>query len=70
MWTTDQTAPASSLIWIYTVCQRHFENISTDDIRRQLAVIGALRVNKCEFSVYTATIFMKNVHCCAAQTIY
>ena len=24
-----------------------------------VALIGALRVNKCEFSVYTVTIFMK-----------
>ena len=30
----------------------------------------ALRVNKCEFSVYTVRIFMKCTHVCAAQTTY
>ena len=28
----------------------------------------ALRVNKCEFSVYMVRIFMKCTHVCAAQT--
>ena len=55
----DQTARMSSLIWIYTVCQRSFKNMSADDESRRLAVIGTSRVNKCEFSVYTAMIFMK-----------
>ena len=35
----------------YTVCQRGFKNISADDESRRPAAIGALRVNKCEFSV-------------------
>ena len=30
----------------------------------------ALRVNKCEFSVYTVRIFMKCMHVCAAQKAY
>ena len=33
-------------------------------------VIIALRVNKCEFSVYMVRIFMKCTHVCAAQTTY
>ena len=33
-------------------------------------VICVLRVNKCEFSVYTARIFMKCTHVWAAQTTY
>ena len=28
------------------------------------------KVNKCEFNVYTVTIFMKCMHVCAAQTTY
>ena len=51
MWTPDQTACRSSLIWIYTVCQRGFKNISVDDESRGF-VIGALRVNKYEFIVF------------------
>ena len=59
MWTPDQTACRSSLIGIYTVCQRDFKNISADDESRRFAVNGAIRVNKCYFSVYTVKIFMK-----------
>ena len=51
MWTPDQTACNSSLIWIDTVCQRGFKIFSADDKSKRLVVIGALRVNKCEFSV-------------------
>ena len=54
------------LIWIYTVCQRRFKNISAGDESRRPAVIGALRVYKCEFTVYTASIITKE----AAQTTY
>ena len=32
--------------------------------------IQTLRVNKCEFSVYTVRIFMKCTHVCAAQEAY
>ena len=58
MWTQDQTVSAcspiwSSLIWIYTVCQRGFKTIFADDDSRRIVVIGALRVNECEFSVST-----------------
>ena len=33
-------------------------------------LLSALRVNKCEFSVYTVRIFMKCTHVCAAQKAY
>ena len=33
-------------------------------------VIMRLRVNKCEFSVYTVRIFMICTHVCAAETTY
>ena len=70
MWIPDQTAHRSSLIWVYTVCQRGFKNISADYESRRHVVVGALRVNKCEFSVYTVTIFMKYALVCAVQTTY
>ena len=37
-----------------------------DDIKRYILCLCALRVNKCEFSLYTVRIVMK----CAAQTTY
>ena len=46
--------------------QRHF----ADDESRRLVLIGSLRVNKYEFSVFTVKIFMKYAHVCAAQTTY
>ena len=45
-----------------------FKYISADDKSIRLCVVCALRVNECEFSVYTVTIFMKYTHVCAAQT--
>ena len=59
MWSPDQAAYRSSLIWIYTVCQRVFKNIFAEDKSRRLIVIGTLRVNKCEVSVYTVMILLK-----------
>ena len=53
----DQIAQRSSLIWIYNVYQRGFKNIL-----QKKKVIGALRVNKCEFSVHTVTIIMNYAH--------
>ena len=47
---------------------KRLKNISTDHKSIQLFVVCALRVNNCEFSVYTVTIFMKCTHVCAAQT--
>ena len=44
-------ARRSFIIWIYTVRHRGFKNISVDSVSRRV-VIGALRVNECEFSVY------------------
>ena len=38
--------------------------------RSKITDYAALRVNKCEFSVYTVRIFMKRTHVCAAQTTY
>ena len=35
-----------------------------------LGLLSPLRVNKCEFSVYTVRIYMKCTHVCAAQTTY
>ena len=48
MWITDQTARRS-----VEEAPKHFCR------RRKQTTVGALRVNKCEFSVYTLTIFMK-----------
>ena len=45
----DQTVP----IWIYTVCRRGLQNISSDDKSMHIFVIFPLRVNKRELSVYT-----------------
>ena len=61
MWTPDQTAHRSSLIRIYTVCNRDLKNISADNESRRFFVIGTLRVNKCEFSLYMVKIFIKNL---------
>ena len=62
--------PQSSLIGIYSVCQRGFKNISADSESRQLVVIGASMVNKCEFSVYTVRIFMKYRDVCTAKITF
>ena len=59
MWIQDQTAFRSSLILIYTVCQRGFKNISAANESRRLVAIVVLKVNKCEFNVLTFTIFVK-----------
>ena len=37
---------------------KRLQNVSADNKNIQLFVIWALRVNKCEFSVYTVRIFM------------
>ena len=43
----EQTAPRSSLIWVHTVCQRGFLDISADKKSRRLFVaIGTLRVKQ------------------------
>ena len=38
--------------------------------KKHILLLCALRVNKCEFGVYTVRIFMKCTHVCAAQTTY
>ena len=35
-----------------------------------LGLLSPLRVNKCEFSVYTVRIFMKCTRICAAETTF
>ena len=52
MWTPDQTACRTSLVWIYTVLSKRLQNISADKESRQLFVIGALRVIKFEQYIY------------------
>ena len=47
---------------------KRLQNESTKYI--QLFMICALRVNKCEFSVYRVRIFMKCTHNWAAQKAY
>ena len=42
----------SSLICIYTVCRRCFKTFQPTTKAVNFFVIGALRVNKCEFIVY------------------
>ena len=49
---------------------KRLQNISTDGESRQLVVIGPLRVNKCEFSIYTVMIIMIYTCVCAEQTTY
>ena len=57
----DQTAPiavgSGSTLFVYEA-----SNISVDDKN----ILCALRVNKCEFSVYTVRNVMKCTHVCAA----
>ena len=60
----------SSLIWIYTVCQMALIDIFADKESRRLVLIGFLRVNECELSVYNATLFIKYAQVCTAQTNY
>ena len=45
-------------------------NSLVDDKKTYVLRLCALRVNKCEFSVYTVRIFMKRMHVCAAQKAY
>ena len=54
----DQTAPT---LFVYEA-----SNILVDNKN----ILGALRVNECEFSVYTVRSFMKCMHVCAVQTSY
>ena len=67
----DQTASTlrSSLMFIFTVCRRGFKNRRRPN-QTSFFVIDALRVNNCEFSVNTITLFMKCSHVCVAQTTY
>ena len=39
-------------MYILFVLVLSFETISADDVSRRLVAVGALRVNKCDFSVY------------------
>ena len=62
---TDQTTGAvgsGSTMFVYEA-----SHILADDKKHAFCDICALRVNKCEFSVYTVRIFMKYTHVCAAK---
>ena len=61
-----QTAPRSG----FTQFVKEASNISADNKSIQFFMICALRVDKCELSVYMVRIFMKCMHVCAAQTTY
>ena len=55
--------------WVHTVCLRGFKHFTSRQ-KHTSFVICALRVNKCEFSVYMVRILMKCTHVCAAKTTY
>ena len=44
------------LTWIYTVFEEASKHFNRREQQTTLVVIGALRVNKCEFSVYTVNV--------------
>ena len=64
----DQTAPDLDLHCLsnslQTISARH------KSIRIFVLHVYTLNVNKCKFSVYMVTIFMKCTYVCAAQTAY
>ena len=61
----DQTASGSTL-FIYEASN----SLVHDKNKTYILWLCALRVNKCEFSVYTVRIFMKCTHVCAAQKAF
>ena len=63
----DQNAPTGSVWSGFTLFVYKTSNILVDDIKTYIFWLCALRVNKCEFSVYTVGIFMKCTHVCAAH---
>ena len=62
----DQTAP---LIWVYTVCQKGFLNISTGEKQTAFAVIGALKVNYIYFIAPVASILINRLGCRFTATL-
>ena len=65
----DQTAPTGAVWSGFTLFIYEASNSLVDD-KKIIFLLCALRVNKCEFSVYTVRIFMKCMHVCAAQKAY
>ena len=65
----DQTAPTGAIWSESTLFVYEASNILGDD-KKYILWFYALRVNKCEFSVYTVRISMKCRHVWAAQTTY
>ena len=67
----DQAAPIGSVLSGYILFVEEASKIFQQTTKAcDIFVICALRANKCEFSVYTVTIFTKCTHICAAQTTY
>ena len=67
----DQTAPTGAVWSGLTLFIYEASNSLVDDKKKKtIFLLCALRVNKCEFSVYTVRIFMKCTHVCAAQKAY
>ena len=48
---------------------KRLQDIPTDNKTIRLFVICALRVNKCEFRVYTVMILMKYTHVCVLKQL-
>ena len=65
----DQTAPVGAVRSGFTLFIYEASNSLVDNKNIHF-VIMCIRVNKCEFSVYTVRIFMKCTHVCAAQKAY
>ena len=63
---TDQTAPTGAVLSGSTLFVYEASHILVDDKKHAILRLYALRVNKCEFSVYTVRI----LHVCAAKTTY
>ena len=70
MWTQIRLLPQEQSDLDLHCCQMGFIDMFAYNESRRLVLIGFLRVNKCEFSVYNATIFIKYAQVCAAQTTY
>ena len=65
----DQTAPTEAVWSASTLFVFETSNILVDE-KTYILWLCALRVDKCEFSVYTVKIYMLCTHVCAAQTTY
>ena len=67
---SDLTAPTGAVWSGSTLFVYEASNILVDDKKTYILWLCALRIDKCEFSVYTVRSFMKYMHVCATHKAY